>query len=747
MERFAANAREALRNETQRRALRRATDLFGDRRRSAMEALPEWEPLRDRARAIKDEALAGLDRHLESFVTHAESAGARVHWAPGATEATRIIVRLAQDRGVRTVVKSKSMTTEEIKLNEALEQAGLETVETDLGEWIVQLAGEAPSHIIVPAIHKTKDQIAALFADQIGTSRDDDVQALTLAARRVLREKFATAGLGISGVNFAVAETGTIVIVENEGNARFTTSLPRTHIAVMGIEKVIPRFRDLEIFLRLLPRSGTGQHLTSYVSFLTGPKRSADGEGPEELHLVILDNGRSRVLGAAVTRQSLACIRCGACLNACPVYQQVGGHAYGSVYPGPIGAVITPQLAGLKKAAALPFASTLCAACRDVCPVKIDIPALLLHLRSEIKQAHPPAAAPPDPSERRAFRFWAWLMGSARHYEWSTRLARVLQRLVVRDNTIARIAGLAARLFPPLGTWTAERDLRPLAPRPFRDLWREHGSDRRPQRPGGPPHPIGSPVLVPSPPVSASLSQALTPSATSPVASTPPGFDLGFRQSILAAIRFHLAQDPTAATVPACGSPPPIERPALDREVLAARFIERLESVGGSVHRARSLEEAAEAIRKFLNARGVRRVAWSDAALLDGVRLRVRAETDFVNPTREELLHCDAGITTAHLGVAETGTLVLSSDAERSRLGSLLPPLHIAVLPLDRLVDDLGSALDIVAGEPPALPPAVTFITGPSRTADIELTLVVGVHGPRDLCVLLLDSEALDSAA
>src|SRR2546430_134836 len=276
-----------------------------------------------------------------------------------------------------------SMASEEIRLNAALAARGIAAVETDLGEYIVQLAGEEPSHIVVPAIHKTKGQIAALFAAKLGMEPSDDVTRLAAAARQALRRRFAEADLGVSGVNFAVAETGTILILENEGNARLTTSLPRTHVALMGIEKVIPRFADLEVFLRLLPRSGTGQALTAYQSLLTGTKRQPADEGPEELHIVLLDNGRSRMLASAVTRQTLACIRCGACLNACPVYRQIGGHAYGSVYPGPIGAVLTPQLLGMGESSALPYASSLCGACRDVCPVKIDIPAVLLHLRGQ----------------------------------------------------------------------------------------------------------------------------------------------------------------------------------------------------------------------------------------------------------------------------------------------------------------------------------------------------------------------------
>ena len=450
---FDRDARTALADGQLRGALRHATTLFAERRRAAIADVPDWEGARDRARAIKDETLLHLDQYLEQFAANAERAGARVHWARDAAQACDIIAGIAEQRGARTVVKSKSMASEEIRLNAALAARGIAAVETDLGEYIIQLAGEEPSHIVVPAIHKTKGQIAALFAEKLGMEPSDDVTRLAAAARQALRRRFAEADLGVSGVNFAVAETGTILILENEGNARLTTSLPRTHVALMGIEKVIPRFADLEVFLRLLPRSGTGQALTAYQSLLTGTKRQPGDEGPEELHIVLLDNGRSRMLASPVTRQTLACIRCGACLNACPVYRQIGGHAYGSVYPGPIGAVLTPQLLGMGESSALPYASSLCGACRDVCPVKIDIPAVLLHLRAQVV-ARSGGAGTHRLLERLAFWAYAAVMARPRLFEWVMRCARTLH------------------ILPPLGAWTKWRDLRPLAPRSFREEWR-----------------------------------------------------------------------------------------------------------------------------------------------------------------------------------------------------------------------------------------------------------------------------------
>ena len=464
MERFAQNARAALALAGQRAALQRATDLFAARRQQALQRAPDWQHWRQRARAIKDHALAHLDHYLEQFAANAAARGCQLHWAPTAADACRIVADIARAAGARSAVKSKSMTTEEIHLNDALAAAGVDAVETDLGEWIIQLAGEVPFHIVVPAIHKTRAQIGALLRDKIGADPQADAAQLTAAARAVLRTRFAEAGLGISGANFAIAETGSLLILENEGNARLCTTLPRVHVAVVGIEKVIPRLADLDVFLQLLPRSGTGQELTSYQSLLTGPKAAGDDEGPDALHVVLLDNGRSRMLPLPVTRQALACIRCGACLNACPVYQQVGGHAYGSVYPGPIGAVITPQLAGLQRARQLPFASSLCGACRDVCPVRIDIPELLLHLRTEARSGHaqrPPAA--PRRLEGLLFAAWSWAMRGRRRYAMVTALARWGDRW----------CGWLWRQLPPLSRWRQGRQVPRPAPRPFRALWRE----------------------------------------------------------------------------------------------------------------------------------------------------------------------------------------------------------------------------------------------------------------------------------
>jgi L-lactate dehydrogenase complex protein LldF len=465
-ETFDQNAKVALKDSQLRGALNNLANTFGERRKIAINSVDNWEGLREKARKIKDETLLHLDQYLEKFTENAEKAGAKIHWAVDGKEANEIILGLIRERNAKNVVKSKSMVSEEIHLNAALEKEGIFPIETDLGEWIIQLAEETPSHIVVPAIHKTKKQIADVFVEKVGIKPTDNVDVLTQTARKILREKFAEAEIGISGVNFGVAETGTILILENEGNIRLTTGVPKTHIAVMGIEKIIPYLTDLDVFLKLLPRSGTGQRLTTYQSLITGTKRDEGAEGPEEIHIVMLDNGRSKMLAHPVTRQSLACIRCGACLNACPVYQQVGGHAYGSVYPGPIGAVITPQLVGIEKTKQLPYASSLCGACREVCPVKIDIPQLLLHLRAKVVEEKPKFL------EGLAFKIYSKAWAGNKSYELGTKTAKLMQKLVAKDGKVGKQSNLMAKIAPPLGNWTEFRDAPTVANTSFREIWK-----------------------------------------------------------------------------------------------------------------------------------------------------------------------------------------------------------------------------------------------------------------------------------
>lgn len=433
-----------------------ATHKFRTARHTALANLPHAEALRDQLQALRAATLANLDTHLRQFEQQATAVGTHVHRAATAAEARAIVLKIAQQHGVHLLTKSKSMATEEIALNQALEAAGIQPVETDLGEWIIQLAGEAPSHIIAPAIHQTRQQVAELFSQQAGkTLSADDIPQLTAEARRLLREKFLEAGMGVSGGNMLIAETGTLVLVENEGNARLTTSAPPVHVAIVGQEKVARTWADAAVWLSLLARSATGQPLSIYTSFITGPARPADPDGPREVHIILLDNGRSQLLGTPY-EEVLACIRCGACLNACPVYREAGGHAYGSPYSGPIGAVISPLLFGREAYEALPHASSLCGACKDVCPVRIDLPRMLIQLRADAVQARRLPWA-----ERTAERAVARLLRRPRLFELATEVGRVGQRPFVRGG----------RLRPPrvnLG-----RALPPLAARSFRQLWRD----------------------------------------------------------------------------------------------------------------------------------------------------------------------------------------------------------------------------------------------------------------------------------
>jgi L-lactate dehydrogenase complex protein LldF len=469
-ERVRVAARDALADAPLRTALDRATGVFVDNRERALAAHPGFEALRVQAAAVKAHLLDHLDAYLEQLIVALEARGVQVHFAADAAEANAAVVAIARAAGARTAVKSKSMVSEEIGLNEALAEAGVEPIETDLGEYILQLGDDVPSHIVGPALHWTRERVAQLFHERLGTPVEADPQALTAAARTALRRAFVVADLGISGVNFACADTGTLVVVENEGNARLATGLPRVHVALMGLEKLLPRLADLPTFLALLGRSATGQAATSYVSLLSGPRRADEPDGPEEQHVVILDGGRSAVLADPELRDALRCIRCGACLNHCPVYAQVGGHAYGWVYGGPIGAILAPGLLGLERTRDLPHASSLCGACGDVCPVKIPIPDLLLaHRRRGVERGLASSG------ERAGIGAFAFAAERPAVWQAATSAGRGAARWLSGDG---RAVGGS---LPLLGAWLAERDLA-VPPGPsFRERWRRGLADEAPR--------------------------------------------------------------------------------------------------------------------------------------------------------------------------------------------------------------------------------------------------------------------------
>ena len=466
MPKFQKNAKEQLANEQLRKNLRHATGTIRAKRAARVAEVPEWEELRLAGEAIKNRTLRHLDTYLVQLEDSLQKAGAKVHWARDAAEANRIVVGLVQAKGVDEVVKVKSMATQEIELNEALEEAGIAAWETDLAELIVQLGHDRPSHILVPAIHRNRSEVREIFLREMkeyGTPAPEDITddpaELAGAARRHLREKFLRAKVAISGANFAIAETGTLVVVESEGNGRMCLTLPDTLISVVGIEKVLPTFADLEVFMRLLPRSSTGERMNPYTSMWTGV---TPGDGPQDVHVVLVDNGRTNALADPQGRPALRCIRCSACLNICPVYERVGGHAYGSVYPGPIGAVLNPQLRGLGHEIdqSLPYASSLCGACFEVCPVRIPIPDMLVHLRKQVADHKRGVHLEPT-----AMGLAGWVLSDHKHFELAE-----------------RVAGLAARTLPnttflgplpwPASAWTRARDLPMPPPESFRKWWR-----------------------------------------------------------------------------------------------------------------------------------------------------------------------------------------------------------------------------------------------------------------------------------
>jgi L-lactate dehydrogenase complex protein LldF len=465
---FPVAARRALGDPQLRRNLGAATATIRAKRAAVVAEVPDWEQLRTAGQAIKTAAMASLDSCLERLEAQVQARGGTVHWARDAAEANRIVTGLVQAAGSADVVKVKSMVTDEIGLNEALAAAGITAHETDLAELIVQLGRDRPSHILVPAIHRNRSEIRDIFLarmEGVDPALTAEPAALAEAARRYLRRRFLAARVAVSGVNFAIAETGTLCVVESEGNGRMCLTLPDTLITVMGLEKVLPAWSDLGVFLQLLPRSSTGERMNPYTSMWTGV---TPGDGPQQFHLVLLDNGRTAALADPAGRQALHCIRCSACLNVCPVYERTGGHAYGSVYPGPIGAVLSPQLTGIEQNASLPYASSLCGACYDACPVKIDIPSLLVHLRARHVEAASEGRMLPPP-EAVAMAAMSWVMSRPGRFAAAQRAGR-LGRLLARHGRIRRLP-------PPLSAWTSARDAPAPPPVTFRQWWRDEHRD------------------------------------------------------------------------------------------------------------------------------------------------------------------------------------------------------------------------------------------------------------------------------
>ena len=459
-QKFEEKAKETLLDSQIQKNLSGLYEGFHSARIQASSDTADWEELQSKGREIKEEVINNLDKYLELLESKILSSGGAVHFAETAEDATQYVINVAKKRDVTTVVKSKSMLSEEMSLNEELTKNGIDPYETDLGEYIVQLAEETPYHIIAPAIHKSRSEVSKLFSEKIGTSETENIETLTSEARDQLRDKFIQADMGITGGNFLVAETGTLALVSNEGNGRMCTSMPRIHVAIVGMEKIIPSMEDLGTFLRLLIRSATGQWISSYVTMISGPRKSTDVDGPEEFHLVIVDNGRSKMLANPQLREALYCLRCGACLNACPVYRKVGGHSYGWVYPGPIGSIVSPMLTGLSDGKNLPFASSLCGACKEACPVKIDIPRMLLYLRNQLVEGN-------DYPDQRTSKLWERYLSKCGAFILAN--SKLTNTFMKSASLIANIAPFVRKPFP--ASWKKTRESPALAKKTFVEQW------------------------------------------------------------------------------------------------------------------------------------------------------------------------------------------------------------------------------------------------------------------------------------
>ena len=680
---FHRRVRSALADPGLQSALDRNAERRLRARLAALATLPDALGVRRQAAAIRHATVEHLDQHVAALQRRLAENGWHVHEAATAEAACALAVSICRAHGATLVAKSKSMVTEEIGLNSALEQAGLRVVETDLGEYVVQLRGEPPAHIISPIVHLTRQDVGKLFHERLGIPYTDDVAELNAAARRALRPAFLEAQVGISGANLAVAETGSIVLVTNEGNGRLVTTAPPVHIAFIGIERVVPMLADLPPLLQLLPRSATGQILTAYVSLIQGPRAPGDADGPLERHAILVDNGRRR-MSATGLRESLACIRCGACLNVCPVFREIGGHAYGSAYPGPIGSVVSPGLFGLASFGHLAKASSLCGACREICPADIDLPSMLLRLRDEfVRQAAQP---------------WCWRWGMkafARVAGGPWRFGSALRVLGWVIPLLPSRGGWASWLPGPLGAWTRSRHFPRFQRRPFRTRLRTLDLAARAVKP--------APMLE--------------------------------------------------------RTTRPLPRPAADVDLIQ-RFQRELEAVGGEVVRTPA-SQMPSALGRLLGTTGCSQVllAWPEGkhlqgrASLEAALRRLTAAKVFqaarareTCTTLEQAEHT-TGLTPAVAALADSGTIVIESGAHGALDASLLPSTHIAVLDARDVYPTFADWAGRGGRSLLLERSSVALVTGPSRTADIEMTLTVGVHGPRRLVVVVCEPEPVELGA
>ncbi|OGO26037.1 MAG: hypothetical protein A2W33_02570 [Chloroflexi bacterium RBG_16_52_11] len=673
---FRAQIRSALANPVLQEALDANAKRRSEARQDALASLPEdWHTLRRRAHTLRAGIVDSLDEHLAEFIRQAQNNGIIVHRAATAQDAVDCIAHIAKDNQAKLIAKSKSMVSEEINLNPALEAEGFQVVETDLGEYIVQLRGERPAHIITPAIHLRRQEVGSTFQEKLGVPYSDDIQHLVRVARHTLRQVFLEADIGISGVNFGVVEDGTLCLLTNEGNGRMVTTLPPIHIALMGIERLVPTRADLAVMLQLLPRSATGQKITVYTSLIRGPSAIA-GINPRQRHLVLLDNGRTAIQNSAL-REALYCIRCGACLNVCPVFREIGGHGYvgqhgeSSPYPGPIGSVLSPGLFTAEEFGHLARASTLCGACKETCPVDIDLPKLLLQVRAGVGTVRKGQITTPNSPAALSLGLgiYTWLATNRLRFTIAQRVAGSLGKLFARSHWIH---------LPAFTGWGYSKDFPLPSARPFRDRFAE--------QPAGD---INSPAGVNNPP------------------------ETQFTSAVI-----HRTEELKAT---------------LEVISASARFAKELAALGGQITFC-STANLATQVMALLRSRDIDSVISWTQEHLPASFLSILISSG-IRITHEAQPSIRAGLTGALAAVAESGTLVLPDGAGKPLVASLTPEIHIAIL----LEEDIYNNLEEVLCLPQLKQAnAAVLISGPSRTADIEMSLTVGVHGPRELYVFCI---------
>jgi L-lactate dehydrogenase complex protein LldF len=718
---FTEDARRNTGDARQRQFIQKALDGYYIKRDESKNRFQSWPGARNVAAEIKWDAINHLDSYLQEFASKLEARGAKVFWAGDAASARDYILRLAREHKVRSVIKSKSMATEEIHLNEALEKEGLEVVESDLGEYIVQLRKEPPYHFVFPAMHLRREQISDLFHDKLGSAPTNSPEELTMIARGVMRRKFCAADMGVTGANFMVAETGMISITENEGNARLTAALPKIHVAVVGIEKVLPKLADLALFLPMLATAGTGQALTCYNTLYGAARLPDEADGPREFHVVLLDNRRTQLLADAEQRDALHCIRCGACLNVCPIFKNVGGFTYGTTYQGPIGAVITPHLRGLQSWKHLSYASSLCGACTEACPVKINLHHHLLQSRRNAAQAEP------SWTEKMVYRLFAFVMQRPRVYQLATELGRFFQPLQGAVN---------GTLLDPLRPWTKTRSFPVMPQKSFRDLWRE----RSPQS-GAEFQTDTTDTRTPASVTEHQISQAAPRREGRGASDNGPQ---GQRETILARIREALkisAPHPAAETPPA-GSPqqwlPPVG-PSLEEQI--ELFRQNAKNLLADFQVFADLDAVIQYLKTLAAAEGWRKVALHRGELTSAAAAALglpQVQTDG-GYALDDLETCSVGLTGCEALIAQTGSVLVSARDSGGRALSVLPPHHVVIARRSEMVSDLSAAFERVREKFQGnLPGYLSFITGCSRTGDIERILVLGAHGPKKLTILLL---------